>query len=102
MVNIDKAEKWKSEIEIQSVLDHPDYDWENHTNLNDISILTTTKKIKFRPDFQPVCLPSTKRDFYDSKKALTLGWGVLENNKSLVTLIELTINYCSLEGFLTN
>ena len=75
------AVKWGTELEIEKVLDHPNYDWSYNSILYDLSILTMKRELKLTPKFQPVCLPSMKRDYYANKKAITMGWGKTEKEK---------------------
>ncbi|RWS05676.1 trypsin eta-like protein [Dinothrombium tinctorium] len=51
---------------------HPEYD--RHTHINDIAILTLQKEATFSDFVRPICLPPKRRTFF-GQLATVIGWG---------------------------
>jgi len=61
-------------IDVDRWIDHPNYD--NNTNVNDISIMVLKQKIDFNGFVGPVCLPKKRYDL-QHKYIKVMGWGKL-------------------------
>uniref|UniRef100_A0AB38ZET7 limulus clotting factor C n=1 Tax=Oncocephalus sp. TaxID=2944721 RepID=A0AB38ZET7_9HEMI len=67
------------DIEVDKVIDHPDYS--DKTNTNDIALLILKESIKFNNAIGPVCLPNLQRDLQDVYATFP-GWGNTRTNGS--------------------
>jgi len=60
-------------IQVESFIEHPDYD--PNGKPNDIAILKLKTDIKFGDHVKPACLPTNPDDDFDGMTAIVSGWG---------------------------
>lgn len=75
--NIQEEDENENAFNVVKIVSHKQYN--NHTNANDISILTLDRDVPFNANINPVCIPNDNED-YVKQNATVIGWGWYFNN----------------------
>jgi len=70
-------DKGQEYIRVEKRLEHPYYIGDSNSMDNDLALLKLNKRVKWRKEAQPICLPEIKSDFYEGDMATVIGWGNL-------------------------
>jgi len=65
-------------IGVEEKLEHDEYEFPD----NDFALLKLNKRVEWRNEAQPLCLPETKSDLYEGDMATVTGWGRLWKNET--------------------
>jgi len=74
------TDKGQEHIGVEEWLKHEEYQLVNSKD-NDLALLKLNKRVKWRREVQPLCLPEIKSQIYEGDMATVIGWGKLRSNQ---------------------
>jgi len=70
-------------IGVEKKLEHEEHEKRaDGTDVNDIALLKLNKRVQWRKEVQPICLPETTSHMYEGDMATVTGWGTLWRNST--------------------
>jgi len=73
------TDEGQEHIGVEEWLKHPTYVGGSNSQDNDFVLLKLNKRVEWRTEAQPLCLPETKSHLYEGDMATVIGWGALEH-----------------------
>merc|ERR1719402_316577 len=68
---------------VEKKLEHEEYEKRlDGTYVNDFALLKLKRRVQWRKEVQPVCLPETTSHLYEGDMATVTGWGTLWKNQT--------------------